>query len=282
MTADSPRQVGANEMAGDAFLRVAHLGKSYRRRGSSDGTEVAVLQDVSLEAKAGEFVTVIGPSGCGKSTLLTCIAGLTEVGDGTIEVDGAAVSGPGPDRAVVFQHASLLPWRTIERNVGYGLELRRDLSRGEIRSRVARMLELVGLGEFAGHYPHEISGGMKQRANLARALVVEPKLVLMDEPFGALDAITKETLQDELAALAGRMRRTTVFITHDIEEAVFLGDKVVVMSPLPGRVAAELPVPFPRPRRREVTAEPEFAALVQRLRGLIQTAIPASQSGEER
>jgi NitT/TauT family transport system ATP-binding protein len=225
-----------------------------------------VLDEVHLSARRNEFVTVIGPSGCGKSTLLNAIAGLTPYDGGTLKVDGREIHGPGPDRAVVFQHASLFPWRTIKRNISYGLELRREMRSAEISKRADEVIELVGLTGFASHYPHEVSGGMQQRANLARALAVDPALMLMDEPFGALDALTKERMQDELSALAARINRTTVFITHDIGEAVFLGDVVYVMSPRPGRIQATITVPFARPRAREITSAPEFEAIVTELR----------------
>jgi NitT/TauT family transport system ATP-binding protein len=163
-----------------------------------------------------------------------------------------------------------LPWRTVARNVAYGLELRRELRRSEISERVRRAIELVGLKGFEHHYPHQISGGMQQRVNLARALVVEPKLVLMDEPFGALDALTREMLQDELAALAGTVQRATLFVTHDIEEAVFLGDRVVAMSRAPGRIIANIDVPFERPRSRDVGDLPAFKEIVRELRRLLR------------
>jgi NitT/TauT family transport system ATP-binding protein len=244
--------------AGESFLEIENLSKTFARR-RRGGDEQLVLDSIDLSAAQSEFITVIGPSGCGKSTLLNCIAGLTTYDSGRLTVDGREVHGPGPDRAVVFQHASLLPWRTIERNVAYGLE-------SEISARVKETLELVGLTGFGSHYPHEVSGGMQQRSNLARALAVHPELMLMDEPFGALDALTKERLQDELSALAARLKRTTVFITHDIGEAVFLGDTVYVMSARPGRIDARIEVPFARPRAREVTTTPEFEAIVTDLR----------------
>jgi NitT/TauT family transport system ATP-binding protein len=256
--------------ASSSFLTVSGLLKSFAAR--DRGTQAAkILDDISFSIGEGEFVTVIGPSGCGKSTLLTCLAGLTATDGGTIQLDGTPVLCPRSDTAVVFQQPSLLPWRSIESNVGYGLELRGDLPRREIRRRVAEVLELVGLTAHARHYPHQISGGMRQRANVARALVVDPKVVLMDEPFGALDALTRETMQNELMALASRYRRTTVFITHDIEEAVFLADKILVMAARPGRIAAEVPVTFPRPRNRGITETPEFTGLIHRLRELVRT-----------
>ncbi len=269
---------GADRTADSAFLRVVSLEKNYARGSKRRRTILNVLQDINLSASRGQFVTVIGPSGCGKSTLLNCIAGLIPFDAGKIFVGDKEVTGPGPDRAVVFQHASLFPWQTVRANVSYGLRIRRQLSASEIAHHTDAAIDLVGLTPFANHYPHEVSGGMQQRTNLARALAVNPELFLMDEPFGALDALTKETLQDELASLAARLRRTTIFITHDVAEAVFLGDVVCVMSSGPGRIDARIPVPFERPRTRELMTNPDFELLVadlrQRLRGQSARAVP--------
>ncbi|MFT4210954.1 MAG: ABC transporter ATP-binding protein [Microbacterium sp.] len=251
-------------------LSVRGLRKSFDRTTRRSRETVHVLSDITFSVDAGEFVTLIGPSGCGKSTLLNCIAGLSDWDAGSISFEGEEITGPGVERAFVFQHASLLPWRTVSKNVSYGLELRRQSSRAEVAARTAAALELVGLAAFAQHYPHEISGGMQQRVNLARALVLEPEMLLMDEPFGALDALTKETLQDELLSLAGRTRRTTLFVTHDIQEAVYLADKVIVMSPRPGRIVAQIDVPFAYPRSREVTEVPEFIAIERQLRAMVR------------
>lgn len=253
------------------FLSIQNVGKTYERSVRRVRERLQVLDQITWSARRREVVTIIGPSGCGKSTLLNCIAGLSTYDEGEITLDGARISEPGVDRAVVFQHASLLPWRTVAHNVAYGLELRREVGRTEIRTRVARALELVGLTGFEHHFPHQISGGMQQRVNLARALVVEPKLILMDEPYGALDALTKETLQDELAALIEQIQGTTVFVTHDINEAVYLADKVLVLSPRPGRIVAAIPVDLPRPRVREMTLTAEFRATADGLRSLLRT-----------
>jgi NitT/TauT family transport system ATP-binding protein len=263
---------------GELVLRIDGLTKRFVRKRGRHQDELLALDGIDLSARASEFVTVIGPSGCGKSTLLNCIAGLTPYDEGSLTVHGRAIHGPGPDRAVVFQHASLLPWRTIRRNVSYGIELRRELNSSQISERVDEVLELVGLSAFGGHYPSEVSGGMQQRANLARALAVDPELMLMDEPFGALDALTKERLQDELSTLATRINRTTVFITHDIGEAVFLGDRVYIMSPRPGRIQAKIDVPFARPRAREITTTPEFESIITELRRQIMETIDPAAS----
>jgi NitT/TauT family transport system ATP-binding protein len=258
--------------ASDAILQVVGVEKSFVRKARGKAQTLRVLDGVSFDAAAGSFITIIGPSGCGKTTLLNAIAGLTDYDGGTIRLDGAEIKGPGLDRSVVFQHASLLPWRTVARNVAYGLELRRELGKAEIKERVAYAIALVGLAGFEDHYPHEISGGMQQRANLARALAADPKLILMDEPFGALDALTKETLQGELSTLVERTAQTIVFITHDIQEAAYLGDRVLVMVANPGRFVADITVPFGRPRSRDVTETPEFARLVHELRVLLLDA----------
>jgi NitT/TauT family transport system ATP-binding protein len=258
------------------FLEIEHLDKRFTRRRRKVVSEIHVLDDINLTVEPGEFITIIGPSGCGKSTLLNCIAGLTEHDAGAIRLQGTELTGPGPERAVVFQQASLLPWRTVERNIAYGLQLRRQHSRAEIAAKVERAIALVGLEGFEQHYPHEISGGMQQRANVARAVATEPTLMLMDEPFGALDALTRELLQDELAALVGRLEQTTLFVTHDIEEAVYLGDRVIAMSRVPGRIIADLKVPFGRPRTREVTETDEFKALVRELRLLLRPSQEAA------
>ncbi len=255
-------------IASSDFVELAHVGKTYVSGKGSSRKENLVLEGISFGIRRGEFVVIIGPSGCGKSTIMNAIAGLTSY-EGGITVGGRKVTGPGPDRAVVFQQATLLPWRTIERNVAYGLEIRRQFSKTEIKERCAAALELVGLTGFERHYPQQLSGGMQQRVNIARALVVEPDMVLMDEPFGALDALTRESLQDQLSALIGEIDRTTVFITHDITEAVYLADRVIVMSARPGRVIADIPIDFDRPRDRALVETTEFGDLVQRMRDLL-------------
>ena len=252
----------------DPLLRINKLGKTYpAARGSTD--RVVILKDIELDIARGEFITVIGPSGCGKTTLMDCVAGLTKYDSGSIEIDGSRVEGPGPDRAVVFQQSSLLPWRTIERNVAYGGEMLR-WDKTVLRQRVQEAIDVVGLGGYEKHHPHQLSGGMQQRANLARALVLDAPVVLMDEPFGALDAMTKKTMQDELLAVSARIGSTVIFITHDIEEAVYLGDRVVLLRPRPGEVDTVYDVPFARPRPRELVDSPEFRALTSELSHRLQ------------
>jgi NitT/TauT family transport system ATP-binding protein len=250
------------------MLEVADVSKSYAPSGRGSAAPFVALDRVSLAGAAGEFITVIGPSGCGKSTLLACIAGLASYEQGEIRVSGRLINGPIPECAVVFQRASLLPWRNVIRNAEYGLELA-GFAKGERRARAGEALRLVGLEQHHASLPHELSGGMQQRVNLARALAMDPQLLLMDEPFGALDALTKERLQDELVELSARSGRTTVFITHDVEEAVFLGDRVVVMSAAPGRIKKTLDIPLPRPRSRDALASPEIQELVMALRSML-------------
>ena len=219
------------------------------------------LTEVNLSIRANEFLSIIGPSGCGKTTLLKMIDGLIPYDSGKISIAGKPVTAPGPDRAVVFQTFALLPWRTVLANVEFSLELRQIGA--QERTEIARAcLQRVGLVDFENHYPHELSGGMQQRAGLARALAVNPSILLMDEPFGAVDAQTRQLLQEELLELWQRERKTVIFITHSMDEAVYLSDRVVVMTPRPGRVAEILDVPLARPRNAEaVRREPKFVEL---------------------
>jgi NitT/TauT family transport system ATP-binding protein len=211
-----------------------------------DGAVVA-FQDLDLEIRANESLCVVGPSGCGKTTLLRCLAGLIQPSEGTVFLDDQPVRKPSPDVAMVFQHFGLFPWKTVLENVAYGLKLR-GVSKSRWPELVDPYLQLVGLGSCAGMYPYQLSGGMQQRAGLARALVLNPQVLLMDEPFGSLDAQTRELLQEELARILEREQRTMVFITHSIDEAIVLGDRIVVMSTRPGRVREILQVDLPRPR----------------------------------
>jgi NitT/TauT family transport system ATP-binding protein len=248
------------------MLIVDNVVKSF----GDETTSTRALDGVSLTVQTGEFLTIIGPSGCGKSTLLSSIAGFLQPDSGTISVDGRPVDGPAEGRAVVFQQASLMPWRTVAKNIGYGLMLQRAVPRKEIADRVRAAVATVGLQGYEDHYPHQLSGGMQQRVNLARALATQPDVLLMDEPFGALDALTKEVLQDELLDIVNKRTATTVFITHDIEEAVFLGDHVVVMSARPGRIAHARELPFGRPRDRSLMTSPAFTTIVQELREMLR------------
>ncbi|MGZ5291415.1 MAG: ABC transporter ATP-binding protein [Actinomycetota bacterium] len=208
------------------------------------------MQDVSFDVAVGEFVCLIGPSGCGKSTILNLLAGLDTPDEGRVLVDGSPVTGPGPDRAVLFQEPALFPWLSVRGNVEYALKLS-GLSRAEVRERAAAWLEKVELAEFADAQPHELSGGMRQRAALARALACQPSVLLADEPFGSLDAQSREILQQELQSVWSELRNTFVFVTHNVREAAFLADRVVVLSARPGTPIQEHRIMSPRPRHFE-------------------------------
>lgn len=238
-----------------------------QRFSSGRGRDLLALDRVDLRAHRGEFVSIVGPSGCGKSTLLYIIAGLLRSSDGEVLVDGKPIVGPDPDRGLVLQNSSIFPWRTVAENVAFGPQMR-GVAESERRSLVARYLDMVGLSKFANFYPRELSGGMKQRIAIAQMLACGPSVFLMDEPFGALDSLSREVLQDQLLQLWERDRKTVLFVTHSIDEAVLLSDRIVVMSPLPGRVKEVVKVDLPRPRQ-ETRTLPEFG----RLRGHIWSAI---------
>lgn len=235
-----------------------------------DGRQVLALSDVSLSVSDGEFMAIVGPSGCGKTTLLNIVAGLLPYEVGSVAIDGKRVEGPGLDRAVVFQHASLLPWRTVTGNVRYGMELHKRFDQAVVRERTAYFISLVGLTGFERHYPSELSGGMQQRVNLARALASDPGVLLMDEPFAALDAQTREQMQVELLKIWSQARKTVVFITHQINEAVYLADRVAVMSGRPGRIKGVFDVPFERPRPLRVKREARFVELEDAIWQLVE------------
>jgi len=243
------------------MVEIQGVAKTFRTAGRNGAGEVKALAEVSFSVRENEFISIIGPSGCGKTTLLKIIDGLIPSDRGTISIGGKQITAPGPDRAVVFQSFALLPWRTVLANVEFSLELRR-LPKEERLGTARDYLRRVGLSEFENHYPHELSGGMQQRAGLARALAVNPMILLMDEPFGAVDAQTRQLLQEELLQLWQRERKTVIFVTHSMDEAVYLSDRVVVMTPRPGRVAEILDVPLPRPRSAdEVRRDPRFVEL---------------------
>jgi NitT/TauT family transport system ATP-binding protein len=259
-TESAPSKAAANRSEGDVLLRIENVYKSFEVRRNRSTTTTHALEDVSFDIQRGEFVAIIGPSGCGKSTLLRLIDGLTRCSSGRVLLHGQEVTEPGPDRGMVFQQANLLPWRNVERNIAYGMECV-GVPSAERKERTEKYLRLVGLEGFEKHYPSQLSGGMQQRVGLARAFAVEPEILLLDEPFGALDAQTRTLLQEELAQMLGDHQRTAILVTHDMEEAVFLADVVVVMSARPGRIAHIVRIDAPRPRSAEVRATPEFGQL---------------------
>ena len=238
-----------------AKVVIRNVTKTY-----SSGAVVA-LEDINLEVDPYESVCILGPSGCGKTTLLRIIDCLISRDCGEILIDGAAVTEPRPDVAMVFQHFGLFPWKRLDENIAYGLELRGS-SKQEIETTVARYLDLMGLKDFVNYYPHQLSGGMQQRAGLARALAINPSLMLMDEPFGALDAQTREMMQEELLRILESEKKAMIFVTHSIDEAILLGDRIVMMSRRPGRVREIIPVNIPRPRKIiSVRAHPRYIEL---------------------
>jgi NitT/TauT family transport system ATP-binding protein len=218
---------------------------------------VTALQEFSLEVGRGEFVSIVGPSGCGKSTFLNVLLGLVRPDSGELTLNQRQITGPGQERAMVFQEFGLLPWRTVQANVELGLELKQVPAPARA-ARATELITLVGLKGFEQHYPHELSGGMKQRVGLARALATEPDVLLMDEPFAALDAQTRDLMQTELLQIWERTRKTVLFVTHSIEEAVYLSDRVIVMTARPGKTKAVLSIPLPRPRDYEMRLTAEF------------------------
>jgi NitT/TauT family transport system ATP-binding protein len=233
-------------------IEIEKLAKVY---GST--TPVRALDHVDLDIKEGEFIALLGPSGCGKSTLLNILAGFETASEGDVRFDGQALKRPGPDRSVVFQEAALFPWLTVFDNVAFGLRLQ-GVARDACEKKVREMLAVVGLRDFAKAYPSQLSGGMRQRVGIARALVMNPKALLMDEPFGALDAQTRLSMQELLLEVWQRLRTTVVFVTHDIDEAILLADRVCIMSARPARIARQIEIELPRPRSIDTLTSGEF------------------------
>ena len=240
-----------------AHIVIDHVSKVFE----GDGRRMVALQDISLEIPHGQFVCLLGPSGCGKSTLLNAIAGFAPPTSGRVLADGVPVAGPGPERGMVFQEYALFPWMTVEQNVGFGLEIK-GMARAQIAARVGELLKLLSLEDFAKRYPKDLSGGMRQRVAIARVLALDSPIMLMDEPFGALDALTRRNLQDELLRLWAELKKTVIFVTHSIEEAIYLADRIVVMTYRPGTIKRDILVDLPRLRD---PAAPEFNALKREL-----------------
>jgi ABC-type nitrate/sulfonate/bicarbonate transport system ATPase subunit len=255
------------------MVAVVDLSKRYL----TDEHDILALADINVAVAEGEFVSLLGPSGCGKSTLLRIIAGLLPATGGRVEIGGRMITAPGPERAVVFQDYALFPWMTVEDNVEFGLEAR-GVPPAERRRVSGELLGVVGLKEFAKKFPHHLSGGMKQRVSIARALAVEPKILLMDEPFGALDAQTRSVMQQELLRIWRRYRKTVIFVTHSIDEAIFLSDRIVVMTARPGRIKAVIAVTEERPR--DLT-QPAMTALQRQVRSILSEEIDRAAALEE-
>jgi NitT/TauT family transport system ATP-binding protein len=260
-----------------AKFEAAHVSISYTMRRTQKS--ILAVSDVSFAIEKGEFVAIVGPSGCGKTSLLNAVAGLLPVAQGEIRLDGKAIDGPGPERAMVFQTPALLPWRTVMRNVAYGLELQ-GMKGKDARIRAQQYIDMVGLRGFEESYPHELSGGMQQRVNLARALTVQPQVLLFDEPLSALDAQTREAMQLELQRIWLRQRITAIYVTHQIQEAIFLADRVIVMTASPGQIKAVIPIDLPRPRPLRIQRTPEFVEIEDKIWNLLETSAGMGQPSQ--
>ncbi|AKB13618.1 MAG: ABC transporter ATP-binding protein [Methanosarcina thermophila] len=245
-------------------VSIKNVSRIFTKKEGNGVTEA--LRDVSFDVEDGEFICILGPSGCGKTTLLRIIAGLETQTSGEITLNGVPITGPDPKRGMVFQQYSLFPWRTVIDNVTFGLEMQ-GISKAEARKHAEKYIDLVGLEQFKNSYPYELSGGMQQRAAIARALANEPEVLLMDEPFGALDAQTRNILQDELLKIWEQKHITCIFVTHSVDEAVVLSDRILVMTTRPGRIKEIVPVDLPRPRRR---TSPEVNSLRDRVLKLLE------------
>ena len=250
-----------------AKLAVTRLSKTF---GSLEA-----LRGINVEVERGEFISVVGPSGCGKTTFLRIIAGLEQASSGEVRLDGHTVRKPGGDRGFVFQNDNLLPWRSVFANAIIGREVAGQVGAAE-RQHTMHLLKLVGLEGFEHYYPRQLSGGMRQRVNLARALAIDPEILLMDEPFSALDAQTREIMQTELQRIWDEGRKTVLFVTHQIDEAVFLSDRVLVFARRPGRLQAEVKIQLPRPRKLAIKRTPEFVTLVDRIWRMIEDDVRAA------
>ena len=275
MTMIKPMRDGSTPAGGRPLISIEHVGKVFN---TMTGERIEALTDISLTIPDGEFVTIVGPSGCGKSTLLKLLAGLQPVTSGRVQLDGTPVSAPRQDIGIVFQNPVLLPWRNIMQNVLLPAEVQGQ-PMAEARARARDLLKLVGLDEFEAKYPMELSGGMQQRASITRALINDPRILLMDEPFGALDAMTREQMNLELQRIWSESGKTVVLITHSIPEAVFLADRVVVLTSRPGRIARIIDVPLRRPRSIDDLSDPDFGRLCGEIRHLLYGRTGAGSSG---
>jgi NitT/TauT family transport system ATP-binding protein len=261
-------------MSGQPQIVIEGVSHTYR---PPRGKEVLALQDVSLDVDQREFLALLGPSGCGKSTLLYLLGGFLPIEKGAIRVDGKPVTAPGPDRGIVFQHFALFPWKSVRANITYGLE-RQGMPRDEREARAQAFIDLVGLSGFEDSYPSQLSGGMKQRTALARTLAFDPTILLMDEPFGALDAQTRHLMQTELLSIWQRTPKTVIFVTHDVQEAVYLADRVAVMSARPGRIKTFVDTKFDK-NNREVFKTRHFVDKVDEIWDLVRDEAIKAQGG---
>jgi NitT/TauT family transport system ATP-binding protein len=275
MSATRGRLVTSDEaaVAGSLGLEAKDVSVTYVRKRS--GEKVVAVDHLDLDVAEREFVSLVGPSGCGKSTFLKVVAGLETPTGGTIAYAGKPIAQVADQRAMVFQDASLFPWYPVLRNITYGLECR-GMKKDKAIKQVASLIAMVGLDGFEKHFPYELSGGMQQRANLARALAVDPMILLMDEPFAALDAQTREIMQAELLRIWAETRKTVLFVTHQIDEAIFLSDRVVVMSARPGRIILDVRIELPRPRSLEIKEDPRFVAIQKRIWSLLEAEVVQS------
>ena len=263
-----------------AQIKLQAVGLRHEYYQPRTGGRLLALDNINLQVEDGEFVTIVGPSGCGKTTFINLCDGLLKPTAGQISIDGMQVTGPGTDRGMVFQDSCLMPWRTVFKNVIFGLECQKlDNTEGQERAR--KFINLVGLQGFEDHYPHELSGGMQQRCNLARALTVDPKILIMDEPFAALDAQTREIMQMELLRIWNEARKTILFITHQINEAIYLADRVIVFGSRPGKVKQTIKVDIPRPRPLAVKRSKQFLDYEDNLWNMIEEEVKKTMVADQ-
>ncbi|MEW5922139.1 MAG: ABC transporter ATP-binding protein [Bacillota bacterium] len=258
-------------------INVEDVGKIFSKNSATGTMEVEVLRDVNMYVWPGEMVCLLGPSGCGKTTLINILAGFEKTTRGKIFLDGSEVSGPGPDRGVVFQEDALFPWFNAWQNIAYGLRQKR-VPRKEIERRVKMFIDMIGLQGFSHYFPDQLSGGMKQRVALARVLAISPTILLMDEPFAALDYQTRKSMHELLLDLWQNLQQTILFVTHDVEEALLLAGRIYIMSARPGTILQEIPIPFPWPRTQDILTETEFVSYKKSIFNLLKAQCVASHA----